>query len=521
MAQTITREQRSARPTSFGLTLGGVWLIVVLLLIYMFNALLPQPPNDFWWHMAVGRLIAQNGSVPTTNMWAYTLPADAPYYYQSWLGSYLMYQLWQWGDVPLMLWARSVVVVVSYGLLGWYAARRADSARAAAFALLVGALLGMGNWFLRPQTLALLPFALTVVLCDAYRNQGLHARWLLLLPPLLALWVNLHGSFVAGLVVIGLSVAGEGLRLLVRRPQALPARRWALFAGAGALAGTATLLNPRGAGVFPYLGTMLNNPTLQRHFLEWQPPTNDLGNITGFCFFAALLGTAALLARSPRRVGGTDVLLFVAFGWLAIDGIRYVMWFGLLLVPLLAVHVAAATTQLVPQRFAPRRSPGLALATGSVVTAVVLLLLPWFEPVARLGGFAAAGTANSGRYASLLSGTTPVAATEWLRQHPIQGRFFPDMSYSSYTIWALPQQQVFADLRVELFPAAIWRDYFDITTGDDGALALLERWAITHLMLHRSWQRDLIDTLARDPAWQQVYADRDTVIFARRSHSTN
>ena len=36
-------------------------------------------------------------------------------------------------------------------------------------------------------------------------------RWLYILPPLTALWANIHGGFVLGIVLQGLYVAGAGL----------------------------------------------------------------------------------------------------------------------------------------------------------------------------------------------------------------------------------------------------------------------------------------------------------------------
>ncbi len=57
----------------------------------------------------------------------------------------------------------------------------------------------------------------------------------------------------------------------------------------------------------------------------------------------------------------------------------------------------------------------------------------------------------------LLSTLTPVSAAEYLRGNP-GGKLFNDMGYGSYLIWAVPEQKVFMDPRIELYPLQQWLD---------------------------------------------------------------
>src|SRR5689334_17340477 len=108
-------------------TIDHLWIVTLLALIWFFLSITPLPPNDLWWHMAAGRTMVQEGALITTNRWAYTLPADAPYVYQSWLSELIMYGLWALGDAPALVLARSVTITASYGLVAWHALRRSGS----------------------------------------------------------------------------------------------------------------------------------------------------------------------------------------------------------------------------------------------------------------------------------------------------------------------------------------------------------------------------------------------------------
>ena len=73
-----------------------LWVLLALTLIGVHIALFPTPPHDFWWHLKAGQIIAQQG-IPWTNLFAWSMPADAPFVYATWLGEWLFYALYQLG----------------------------------------------------------------------------------------------------------------------------------------------------------------------------------------------------------------------------------------------------------------------------------------------------------------------------------------------------------------------------------------------------------------------------------------
>lgn len=506
---TVPRHIPAARPAPLGLRIGHLWLVALLSLIWLFLALAPMPPNDLWWHMAAGRAMVAEGRVIGENRWAFTLPAEAPYVYQSWLSEVAMYGLWAAGDVPALALARTAVICAAFGLVALHAARRAGSARLAALALLVAAMVSWSNWTLRPQTLALLPGAAFIFVLGEYLDGRGSARRLALLPALMLVWVNAHGSFVLGLALAGLAWVGVALEAGLAGDAAARARLRPLGA-ATAAAGAAALASPLGLGVLGYVRGMLGNAALQRYFVEWQPtlPQGGLAD-TGPWFYGALLLTALLMAHGRRRPSAVDMLWFAALAYLAIDGLRYAMWFALATMPLLAARLADLGQG--------RPEPPLGRAAGAgllgVCALICALTLPWLAPARLLGNeriFAAAG-----EHRWLLGSSNPVGAVEYLRERPGLRRGWVEMSLSSYTIWALPELQVFADLRVELFPVSVWEQYFAIAGGGPEALALLDRWAVDVVLLDTGGQPALRALLQGSPGWCETYSDRTATVFER------
>ncbi len=509
----MQQNYHAGRWSRFGtwLSLDRLWLLSLLSLIWLFLSITPMPPNDLWWHMAAGRAMIEEGQWITTNRWAYSVPFDAPYIYQSWLSEIILYGAWRLGDVPLLALTRMLAITLSYALVSWYAWQRTGHARAAVLALLLAVMVGWNNWTLRPQTLAMLPGALLIVLLGSYLDGRLsRGRLLLGLPLTMLVWVNLHGSFLLGVALVGLTWLGTLMPMLAQRQWLEPQARRRLrdLSLAGGLVLLALLFNPLGFGIFGYVRMMLGNGPLQRWFIEWQPPQNDFNlRNTGFWFYTMLLLLAVLMARSKRRPSAIDLLWYSALAWLTIGGVRYAIWFALALLPLLAERLAL----IIPPAKPARGLPGIHTIYAASLLALILASLPWFMPARWLGNehlFAQAGP-----YRFLLGNTTPIAASEWLADQPISGRFWTDMSYSSYTIWRMPERQVFSDLRVELFPVSVWQDYFAISRGDQQSLQLIDKWQIEHLLL--AYDSDLARLLAATPGWCMPYQDSLSVVMQR------
>src|SRR5262245_1693986 len=271
----------SARRVAFLPGIEHLWAIIALTLIGVIIALAPTTPHDFWWHLKVGQIVAERG-IPTTNLFAWTLPADAPFIYATWLGEWLFYALYQIGGLPATVLARNLLGLAGFTLVAVEARRRSGSWRLAALAALLAAAMTINNLTTRTQNWSWVPFGLFLLILWAYVDGQVRARALLALPPIMAFWVNAHGAFVLGLALVAIVAAGETLRRLLKQPRALDRARLRVLYLAGLATAAATLLNPIGPGIFGYVRKLLTDPPSQGLVNEWQPPTTH--SVAGFFF---------------------------------------------------------------------------------------------------------------------------------------------------------------------------------------------------------------------------------------------
>lgn len=480
--------------------------LAALALLSTIGTLVPIEQIDFWWHVAIGRDIAASHTIPMSSSHSWILPPKTPFIYGSWLAEWLMYQLYRIGNLPLLVTIRTLLLVLNYSLVGLEAHRRTRSWRAATAAIVGASLITLNNLNIRPQMFAWVTFTLTALLLGAFRSGTLARRWLAVVPLLMIFWVNVHGSFIIGIGLIGLTCAGETAKIVLRRGQRLPITRAAWLCGTGLLSIAATLINPTGSAIFGFVSNLVGHPATRQFVNEWQPPA--LLGFPGVLVPLALVLLALGWLRQRPHVDLTDALLIGTFTYLGVSSIRNLIWFGMLAWPIVVGALAKPQAASRPAR----RSR---LATIVAISIVALCIT--MQPPVRSALAGESAIDQNPPYRSLIDPSTPLDAIRWLDQHtlPANARLFHDMRFGSYLIWALPQTKVYVDGRIELYPLDEWLRYRRIIRDQD-ALRELDGLGATHALLSNDAQPALIRTLQQPASgWTQRYADAVTTIFER------
>lgn len=461
-----------------------LWLSLALLPAVLVAMLLPLSPQDYWWYLRLGQEIQATGSIPVRDTFSYT-QAGMPYVYHAWLAGVVYWKVYQSGEVVATFLLRGVVIACTYAFV-WLTARSAGAGpRMASLLTILAALVGSGNWSFRPQLLVYPLFALAVL--ALYRWQEGKSRAVWVYPLLAVLWVNLHGSYPLILVLGCLALAfGCGDR---------KASASALIA-----AGLAIFVNPRGWQALDYVASMLTDPS-NRLSIEWSPPINRGWQAN--LFFGWLLVLAPLAALSKRRAHRLEWALFLGFGWLALSGVRYVIWFSFLLAPLTATLLADWDIRAIDRPIQRARAP------INLPACLLLFLLPY----AALPGVREAWWPGA---PDPFDRSNPIGATRWLAAHPdLEGPLFSDLGHSSYLIFALPSRPVWIDPRFELYPVEQWERYAEIMSASSAWQPSLDEEGIQIAMLSVPGEPELIAAMRASARWCQAYADADAIVFLR------
>ena len=263
----------------------------------------------------------------------------------------------------------------------------------------------------------------------------------------------------------------------------------------------ASFLNPRLGGAWRYVLTLLTDAPSQQLGAEWSPPTPLTWQ--GTLFFAWLLFMIPLAAYSSARLSWTQWLWLLGFGWMALSGLRYVIWFLAILAPVTAQLLAPMIGRWLDRSY--RGHPVVDLVFASILLLLPLLALPGLRETWW------------GQAPPVLSPDTPVEAAAWLQTQPqLPGPMWHDLVFSSYLIYALPERPVWIDTRFELYPLQHWERYIAIAEAAPGWQTSLDEDKIELLFLSPARQPNLVTTLQGSPVWQKVYSDDTATIFSKR-----
>src|SRR6266498_3620386 len=464
-----------------------LWLSVALLILLPIAFFLSITPHDYWFYVRIGKDILQTGVIPRVDTFSYTYPGR-PIFYQPWLSAVIFWLMHSLGGATLTFLVRGICVAMAYALI-WTLMRQMGSGTKLATLLTI--LLGLSssmNWSMRPQMFAYPLFALMLWVLWHWHTGRVKLLWTL--PITTLLWANLHGSFILAFILMGSALlfgAGDRKKLVI----------WLV------LSLFATLINPRGVFVWEFVSQMLSSPSDQLFATEWRPPVNAGWQMN--IFFGWLLLFIPLVAFSPRRLSVLEWIWFLRFGWLALSGLRYVIWFMFIMAVLSGALLAELLKSFQRAPAVENSNPKFNYALSGFIFLLPLMMLP---------GFRESWWKDSPP--AYHEATTPIAATQWLAAHPsLAGPLFAEYTFGSYLTFALPSRLLWIDNRFNAYPPEHWKKYQTISSAQYPWERLLDQDKVNLLMLSFTAQKTLVDAVEDSDQWCEQYRDKTAIIFSR------
>jgi len=460
--------------------------------------------GDLGRHIRVGETILAEGGLFYTDRFSHTM-AGQPFVPYEWLSEVLFAAAHRLAGLPGALVLTGIVVAAAYALVLLLLQRSGvDPLLAFATAIAAG-VLGAVHWLARPHVFTLLGAVATLWLLERGGRRALLAAL-----GFFALWANLHGGFLYGLVLIGLYLAGDALEIRWGhgRSHWVGRLRQHALVLAGALAGT--LVNPSGPGLLLHVTGYLGKDYLVDSTAEYQSP--DFHALYGRIFLVVVLGVVTALALSSRRPTFprlVTVLVSLAF---ALMSIRNIPLFGLVALPLLALHIAGVTVA--------SRTPLLnRVRAGFAEAARSTAFGAWSVAAAGLLVAAAATRWGPGERPLVQAGfdpaVFPVEAVARARAAGLSGPVFNEFAWGGYLLYAWPEQPVFIDGQTDFYGVDLTREYAAIRGAEPGWRERMAGREIRAVLLPP--EAPLVRELTAAADWRVVESDETATLLVRLS----
>lgn len=468
----------------------AVFIAAVLLGPRMLNI-----DGDLPRHLLMGKIVLETRAIPTTDIFSHVYKG-APLVPHEWLAGivfYITYTLLGLDGVVLL----SATLLAAAFLLVYEETRRSSGMRLTPLALTAwGTAITSLHWITRPHLFTMLFFALYLVWANRLQRGESNRFWLF--PLTMLLWGNMHGEFIAGLLVLGSYGAGWLWDYLFStvKPSLEIGKNLALAFFFSLLV---TFINPVGLHTWETVFGYVNNRYLMSRINETNPPDFSQPQ---FVVLLVMLGFSIYLAATHREKMDTGQAFALAgFSMMSLLAARNVHLYGIAAPLLLA---GALTGRNMPRilKNAETLFERVEASLRGLVWPVVAVLL--MSLLVLNGAF--------GRENRFSPRIFPVQAVDWLEKHPQPGRMFNAFDWGGYLLLRLwPAHLTFIDSQTDV-RGDVSREYEKTITLSKNWQTTLEKYAIRWVIIPPDWP--LAQALSAE-GWSEVYRDETAVIFVR------
>lgn len=443
---------------------------------------------DIWWHLRDARTLLERHVFLRSDTYSFTA-VGSPWINFEWLSELPYYLGFRAGGLQGLMMVYFIVLVLIYVGVYYRSWRAGADCKDAAIATLAAICLGGVSIAPRMLLFGWLCLMGLLLVIDHFKRTG---RGLWLLPPLFMLWINLHGSWVFGFVILGAIIAAglvEGEWGLV------VARRWSnselkkllvvTFVSAAAL-----FVNPFGYRLVLYpFDLLFRQQGVMQYIEEWQPV--DFSTLNGKLTLVLIFAVLAAALFSHRRWALDDATLTAFALWVALSHARFMFFAGLIIAPILASDL-----KLFPPYEQELDKPWL----NAVIIAAVIVGMVYFCPSAT-------------ELEQKVNAVYPRGALEFMQRQNIGGRIFNRYGWGGYMEWFTPELKPGIDGRADIFVYnGVFNDFLN-AMALKRSFEILDKYDIDYVLIQPNQPMSYL--LENSPQWHSIYADHVAILFER------
>jgi len=434
--------------------------------------------NDIWLHIRTGSWIWAHAAVPSSQLYSFMLNSKE-WIDHEWLFQILVYPLYELAGVNGLIMMRLVIVSAILCIFISIVRKTERLFFISTSILAISVAASFSRWYIRPELFSLLFMVVFIYMLKGYKGKNS----IFFIVPLQALWVNIHGYFIVGPVILFLFLLSRAAQAKLKLPFEWNASRFSgqafkkLLLVFFLLVGV-SLLNPyffKGAAypadvLFSAIGDSLSSSYAFSSVSELAgiPVTCIILNQSFSLLSATIIIFFTSLLLNLRKADIFDIILFISLLSITIVANRHI---GMLA---LALGILTLFNLKNVQREGPFLWEAGKGAVKKLLLRVAYIVFTLFL-IYNLFNIARGVTAAfNKRYIYNLNCDTksfilgkdkfafnqPFGAAQFLKENHVKANIFNFFNHGTYLIFALyPDCRVFIDGRTEVYGDTLLRTW--------------------------------------------------------------
>ncbi len=518
----------------------GDLLFVALLGLLAFTNLSLRLLGDagIGWHIRTGQLILSTHAIPRADPFSSSMSGQ-PWFAWEWLYDTLAGWLDSAAGLNAVVLFTAVIIAAVFSWTFRLLVRRETNILLALVLVLLAASAAMIHFFARPHVVSWLFTVLWFWALESAEKEGKSGwqssflPWLL--PPTMLVWVNVHGGFLVGFVLLAIywfSAAGEWGRLYFKLTEGefeealqkiRTRRRLRTLTLAGILSAAMTVVNPYGFTLHIHIYRYLSNRFLMNHIDEFQSP--NFHYVAQKCFAGLLMLTLVALAAKKRKPSLSQLLVVFFAVYSGLYASRNIPVSSLLLILIIGPPLSDAMESLA-SRFGRRGAkteppkPSHSSPFLQRMKVIELSLQGHIWPMFAFV-FACFVAAHGGNFGGMRlmdahfdARRFPAAAVNYLETHNVHGPLLSPDAWGGYLIYRLyPRTKVVIDDRHDFYGETFLKSYLKMIYLEPGWDDFLNQYQPAGVIVPKD--SALANMLAETAGWQPIYGDDVARVFVR------
>src|SRR4030043_937032 len=323
----------------------------------------------------------------------------------------------------------------------------------------------------------------------------------------MVLWVNLHGGFIAGFMLLAVYITGNLLKaFFVKEDRHEASQRTKMLLIMFFLCLLASLLNPQGYKILLFPFELTANKFIMDNVNEWLSPNFH----TDLRYEYMLLLMILVFGVSVFKLNAIETLLVILFTHMSLFSARYIPLYAIILSPIIARRIDHLIKDVSDRKLVKRF---LSIADRATVTDSKTKGYLW--SLLAVGALIIAlfmGKIDYGFDKKKL----PVDAVQFMKKEKITGNMFNNDEFGDYIIYAAwPEYKVFFDGRSDMYGVERMKEYFKVVKIETGWDKVLAKYDINWIIYGAN--SPLSHFLIERDDWKLIYADKVANIFVRNT----
>jgi hypothetical protein len=475
------------------------------------------------WHIRNGQQMLLTHAITRTDSFSSTMNGK-PWFAWEWLYDIGFAAIHHALGLNGVVFYSAAIIAATFVLTLHLGLRRGGNLPITLFLLILALGASAVHFLARPHVLSWLLTVVWFELLDsaAGASGSEQKKRLLWLPVVMLLWVNVHGGFVLGFVLLAVYCAGGAIEYGTDRERRDEIATWLKrLSGVSALVVAASFINPYTYQLHLHVYRYLTDRFLMNRISEFLSP--DFHGAAQQCFAVLVLITIVAVACARRRPSATHLLVLLVAVYGGFYATRSLPTSSLLMVLIIAPIISQSVARLGENADVAGWVRGMASWTHSFGLRMETLEKSlyghlWLVLVFVLGLWACAhqGRIGSTQFINAYFDEKrfPVEASETIAARGVHDPIFSLDYWGGYLIYRLyPETQVVADDRHDMYGDAFLKEYLKAVLVQPGWDDALDK-------LHVDWvlmpaDSSLANILRLKAGWESVYEDKTAVLLKR------